>query len=150
MTLPIQPGMDKPAKLIVASASLRGETGAQQQAYPVPALIHRLANSPGPGPGPPAWRFASCPPPARSEFPAFHRAEPGRTDPIRRQASFSRFRSFWFHEKYLSLQRARATQRTPARMMPAPARRGASRPSPNQRLPMVAENTMESSRPATT
>lgn len=46
--------------------------------------------------------------------------------------------------------RASATQTTPARTTLAPASREPSRPSPSQRLPMIAENTMETSRAATT
>ncbi len=47
-------------------------------------------------------------------------------------------------------QRASATQATPAATTAAPARRRRRSPSPIQRLPMSAENTMEISRPATT
>ena len=46
--------------------------------------------------------------------------------------------------------RASATQTTPASTTEAPASRGARRPSPSQRLPMNAENRMDSSREATT
>ena len=48
------------------------------------------------------------------------------------------------------LQRASATQATPVATTAAPARRRRRSPSPIQRLPMSAENTMEISRPATT
>jgi len=53
-------------------------------------------------------------------------------------------------KKAAPVQRARATHTTPASTTAAPARRGRSRPSFIQRLPMSAEKTMKSSRPATT